>query len=173
MDHLGYRMEFVTIGPSTNTSVQPDFDDMRTVGETNHYSRIDIRNDLVYADKVLLRLVQNIRENTLQAVDILKSCEMQYLVMGMAAGSFWDGREGATNYLQMMRVHTSVSMSYLSLRSSRRNSRLQTGRCAISTKIAALTSCASCACSARARCRSRIPPTQCAAKPFASSTATI
>ena len=42
MDHLGYRMKFGALGPSTNTIVQPDFDDMRPVGVTNHYSRIII-----------------------------------------------------------------------------------------------------------------------------------
>ena len=39
-DILGYRRLFGAIGPSTNTVVQPDFDDMRPVGVTNHYSRI-------------------------------------------------------------------------------------------------------------------------------------
>ncbi len=29
VDALGYRGKFAVIAPSTNTSVQPDFDDMR------------------------------------------------------------------------------------------------------------------------------------------------
>ena len=37
---LGWRRKFGVIGPSTNTVVQPDFDDMRPPGVTNHYSRI-------------------------------------------------------------------------------------------------------------------------------------
>ena len=39
-DVLGWRRKFGVLGPSTNTIVQPDFDDMRPVGVTNHYSRI-------------------------------------------------------------------------------------------------------------------------------------
>ena len=39
-DVLGWRRKFGVIGPSTNTVVQPDFDDMRPPGVTNHYSRI-------------------------------------------------------------------------------------------------------------------------------------
>ena len=39
-DVLGWRCKFGTIGPSTNTVVQPDFDAMRPPGVTNHYSRI-------------------------------------------------------------------------------------------------------------------------------------
>ena len=39
-DARGYRRLFGVLGPSTNTIVQPDFDDMRPIGVTNHYSRI-------------------------------------------------------------------------------------------------------------------------------------
>jgi maleate isomerase len=39
-DVLGWRCKFGVIGPSTNTVVQPDFDDMRPPGVTTHYSRI-------------------------------------------------------------------------------------------------------------------------------------
>ena len=111
MDHLGYRMKFGALGPSTNTIVQPDFDDMRPVGVTNHYSRIIIPNDPVNTDAEFLQLVHNIQGNTLQAVDVLKSCEMQYLVMGMSAATFWDGRAGAERYLAMMRERTGVEVS--------------------------------------------------------------
>jgi len=111
MDHLGYRMKFGALGPSTNTIVQPDFDDMRPVGVTNHYSRIIIPNDPVNTDEEFLQLVQNIQENTLQALDVLKSCEMQYLVMGMSAATFWDGRKGAEKYLAMMRDRAGVGVS--------------------------------------------------------------
>ena len=111
MDHLGYRMKFGALGPSTNTIVQPDFDDMRPVGVTNHYSRIIIPNDPVNTDEEFLQLVQNIQENTLQALDVLKSCEMQYLVMGMSAATFWDGRKGAEKYLEMMRDRAGVDVS--------------------------------------------------------------
>jgi maleate isomerase len=111
MDHLGYRMKFGALGPSTNTIVQPDFDDMRPVGVTNHYSRIIIPNDPVNTDEEFLQLVQNIQGNTLQAVDVLKSCEMQYLVMGMSAATFWDGRKGAEQYLDMMRQRAGVDVS--------------------------------------------------------------
>jgi maleate isomerase len=38
-DAQGWRRKFGVLGPST-TIVQPDFDDMRPLGVTNHYSRI-------------------------------------------------------------------------------------------------------------------------------------
>ena len=98
-DHLGYRKKFGTLGPSTNTIVQPDFDDLRPVGVTNHYSRIAIPNDPVTDDASFMKLVDNINLATLDAVDILRTCEMDYLVMGMSAATFWNGRSGAETYL--------------------------------------------------------------------------
>lgn len=111
MDHLGYRMKFGAIGPSTNTVVQPDFDDLRPVGVTNHFSRIVIPDMPVASDADFVALVDCIQANTLQAVDVLKSCEMQYLVMGMSAATFWDGRKGAEGYRDMMRERAGVGVS--------------------------------------------------------------
>jgi len=110
-DHLAYRKKFGTLGPSTNTVVQPDFDDLRPAGVTNHYSRIAIPNDTVTDDASFLRLVENINLATLDAVDILRSCEMDYLVMGMSAATFWNGRSGAEKYLQMMTERAGVGVS--------------------------------------------------------------
>src|SRR5688572_18259655 len=39
-DAQGWRCKLGVMAPSTNTIVQPDFDDMRPIGVTNHYSRI-------------------------------------------------------------------------------------------------------------------------------------
>lgn len=111
MDHLGYRMKFGALGPSTNTIVQPDFDDMRPVGVTNHYSRIVIPDMPVNTNEDFLALVQSIQDNTLQAADVLKSCEIGYLVMGMSAATFWDGRKGAETYLKMMTERAGVGVS--------------------------------------------------------------
>ncbi|WP_342131208.1 maleate cis-trans isomerase family protein [Hydrogenophaga sp. OTU3427] len=111
MDHLGYRMKFGALGPSTNTVVQPDFDDMRPVGVTNHYSRIVIPDMAVNSDADFLRLVGAIKDNTLAAANVLKSCEVQYLVMGMSATTFWNGRSGAEAYRKMMEDRSGVGVS--------------------------------------------------------------
>ena len=103
-DHLGYRRKLGALGPSTNTIVQPDFDDLRPVGVTNHYSRIAIPNNPVTDDASFLRLVQSINAATLEAVDVLRSCDMDYMVMGMSAATFWNGRDGAAAYLKNMQA---------------------------------------------------------------------
>jgi len=110
-DHLGYRHRFGTLGPSTNTIVQPDFDDLRPVGVTNHYSRIAIPDNPVNNDQDFLKLVDDINEATFDAVDTLKSCAMSYLVMGMSAATFWNGRKGAQEYLDKMQDKAGVGVS--------------------------------------------------------------
>jgi maleate isomerase len=110
-DHLGYRKKLGTLGPSTNTVVQPDFDDLRPVGVTNHYSRIAIPNNPVNDNAQFLQLVESINAATLDAVDVLRSCEMDYLVMGMSAATFWNGRSGAEKYLKMMTERAGVGVS--------------------------------------------------------------
>ncbi len=111
MDHLGYRAKIGVIGPSTNTIVQPDFDDLRPVGVTNHYSRIDIPNHAVGSDDDFLAMVTNIQSGTLKAIEVLKSSEMQYLAMGMSVATFWGGRETALAYLAQMRECAGVAVS--------------------------------------------------------------
>lgn len=111
MDHLGYRAKFGVVGPSTNTIVQPDLDDMRPVGVTNHYSRIEVPEMAVNSNEDFLRLVAIIQEHTLRAIDLLRTCEMQYLVMGMSATTFWDGRRGAEDYLRIIRERAGVDVS--------------------------------------------------------------
>ncbi len=94
-DSLGYRMKFGVIAPSTNTSVQPEFDDMRPVGVTNHFSRIIIPDKPVNNDEDFNNLVMGIRESTMDAIDAVKTCSPGAIVMGMSAETFWDGKERA------------------------------------------------------------------------------
>lgn len=111
MDHLGYRLKFGVVGPSTNTIVQPDLDEMRPMGVTNHYSRIEVPELPVSSNEDFLRLVATIQDNTLRAIDLLRTCEMQYMVMGMSATTFWNGRKGAETYLGVMRERAGVDVS--------------------------------------------------------------
>lgn len=95
VDSLGYRMKFGVIAPSTNTSVQPEFDSMRPVGVTNHFSRIIIPDDPVHSDEDFNELVMRIRAATMDAIDAVKTCSPGAMIMGMSAETFWDGKERA------------------------------------------------------------------------------
>lgn len=94
-DSLGYRMKFGVIAPSTNTSVQPEFDAMRPWGVTNHHSRLIIPDTRVTDDASFLTMMQNIRGALFPALDAVLSCRPDYVVLGMSAETFWDGLAGA------------------------------------------------------------------------------
>lgn len=94
-DSLGARCKFAVVAPSTNTSVQPEYDDMRPRGVTNHFSRIAIPDTKVTDDDSFMVMLQSIRDATFDAVDISMSMQPDCVVMGMSAETFWDGVEGA------------------------------------------------------------------------------
>ena len=94
-DSLGYRRKFAVIAPSTNTSVQPEFDAMAPRGVTNHFGRISIPNDPIHNDDDFNRLMENIRKTMMDTVDRVMTCEPDYLIMGMSSETFWDGVEGS------------------------------------------------------------------------------
>ena len=82
-DQLGWRRKFAVIAPSTNTSVQPEFDDMRPPGVTNHFSRIWIPDDPVGSDADFNNLMENIRKEWDNAILRVITCKPDYLVMSM------------------------------------------------------------------------------------------
>lgn len=101
-DTLGWRMKYAVIAPSTNTSVQPEYDDMRPVGVTNHFCRIPIPDTKVSDDESFMRMLNNIRNATMDSVAPAMSMDPGCLIMGMSAETFWDGAEGAERLHQRM-----------------------------------------------------------------------
>ena len=92
-DSLGWRRLFAVIAPSTNTSVQPEFDDMRPSGVTNHFSRIWIPDAPIASDDDFNKLMENIRLELDNAVERVMTCHPDYLIMGMSSETFWGGLE--------------------------------------------------------------------------------
>jgi hypothetical protein len=82
-DSLGWRMKFGVIAPSTNTVVQPEFDEMRPVGVTSHFGRIHIPNDPLRGDDDFTRLIETVRREIMSAIDRVMTCEPGHLVMGL------------------------------------------------------------------------------------------
>ena len=110
-DSLGWRRKFGVIAPSTNTSVQPEFDAMRPVGVTNHFSRITIPDDPVHNDDDFNQLIANIRLTMMDAVDSVMSCHPDYLVMGMSAETFWDGLARAVELQKEVEARAGVKVA--------------------------------------------------------------
>jgi maleate isomerase len=110
-DSLGYRRKFAVIAPSTNTTVQPEFDAMRPRGVTNHFARIHIPNDPIHDDEDFNRLMENIRRAMLDAVDQVMTCEPDYLIMGMSSETFWDGLEGSERLRERVEARAGVKVA--------------------------------------------------------------
>jgi len=91
-------MKFAVVAPSTNTSVEPEFADMRPMGVTNHFSRIAIPDTKVSDDESFMVMLNNIRNNTLDAIDVCLSMDPGCVVMGMSAETFWGGADGAESF---------------------------------------------------------------------------
>ncbi len=110
-DALGYRRLFGVLGPSTNTVVQPDYDDMRPVGVTNHYSRIYTPNSKAISDETFMAGTQTIAKGVMDAVRSVMTCEPDYLVMGMSAITFYGGAAGADAFQAGIEKEAGVQVS--------------------------------------------------------------
>ena len=111
VDSLGYRAKFAVLAPSTNTVVQPEFDDMRPRGVTNHFGRIHIPNDPVRNDDEFNRMMDNIRGSMMEAIDDVMTCSPDYLVMGMSSETFWDGLDGSLKLRERVEKHAGVKVA--------------------------------------------------------------
>jgi len=95
VDSLGWRRKFGVLAPSTNTSVQPEFDAMSPRGVTNHFCRISIPDNPIKSDDDFNKLMDDIRAEMMTALDRVMTCHPDYIVMGMSAETFWDGLDGS------------------------------------------------------------------------------
>jgi len=110
-DALGWRKKFAVLIPSTNTSVQPEFDDMRPVGVTNHISRIRIPNIPLQSDADFNKLIDLIGSAQDEAVVSAMSCEPDRLVLGISAETFWGGYQMSVKLKQHLLEMTKVPVS--------------------------------------------------------------
>lgn len=110
-DVLGYRAKFGVLGPSTNTTVQPEMDDMRPAGVTNHYSRIIVENAKALSNESFLQGTTLIDQGTVDAVKGVMTCEPDYLVMGMSAITFYGGAQGAADWQRNIEAVAGVKSS--------------------------------------------------------------
>ena len=94
-DSLGHRGKFGVLAPSTNTSVQPEFDAMKPWGVTNHHSRLIIPDLRVTDDRSFMVMMRAIRGALFPALEAALTCDPDYVVLGMSSETFWDGVKGS------------------------------------------------------------------------------
>ena len=110
-DVQGWRRKFGVLGPSTNTIVQPDFEAMRPVGVTNHYSRIFTPDAQAVSNESFRAGTEIIASNVIEAVHSVMTCKPDYLVMGMSAVTFFDGAKGADRFTAQVEEASGVKVS--------------------------------------------------------------
>ena len=94
-DRLGHRLKLGVLVPATNTCVQPEFDDMRPRGVTNHVARIMIRDIAQTGDAAQAQVIDELQRDFLPAVDRVMCCEPAMVVLGMSLPTFWGGPKEA------------------------------------------------------------------------------
>jgi len=102
-DTLAPRGKFGVLAPSTNTSVQPEFDAMRPWGVTHHHSRLVIPDSKVTDDASFLVMMDNIRGALFPALESVLTCDPDYVILGMSSETFWDGVEGSKKLERKLR----------------------------------------------------------------------
>jgi maleate isomerase len=102
-DTLAPRGKFGVLAPSTNTSVQPEFDAMRPWGVTHHHSRLVIPDSRVSDDASFLAMMDNIRAALFPALEAVLTCDPDYVILGMSSETFWDGLEGSKKLERKLR----------------------------------------------------------------------
>ncbi|MBD2516658.1 arylmalonate decarboxylase [Nostoc sp. FACHB-973] len=110
-DALGWRKKFGVLAPSTNTIVEPDFHTMAVPGVTSHMSRIHIRDQDLSSDEKMLRILQEIDNEILFAVDRVMTAGIDYLIMGMSAETFWGGIEGNIAFTKRLEDYTGLQVA--------------------------------------------------------------
>ena len=101
-DSLGRQDKFGVLAPSTNTSVQPEYEAMRPWGITHHHSRLVIPDGRVTDDASFMRMMDDIRAALFPALEAVLTCDPDYVVLGMSSETFWDGLEGSSQLQQKL-----------------------------------------------------------------------
>lgn len=120
VDLLGWRSILGIVMPSTNTSVQPECEELRPRGVTNQIARISIPERKISSADAFAEHVEAMRAGITPAIDQVMTCGPDHLIMGVALEAFWGG-VGKAEELRLSleeRSGVGVSMGSDSLRAA-------------------------------------------------------
>src|ERR1700741_3799078 len=92
-DYLAWRLAFGVTTPSTNTVVQPEYDDMRPAGVTNRLARMVIADNPVASDADFERQLERIDKSLEDAVARVMDSKPNAFILGISALSVWGGNQ--------------------------------------------------------------------------------
>jgi maleate isomerase len=92
-DYLAWRLAFGVTTPSTNTVVQPEYDDMRPPGVTNHLARMVIPETPIRSNDDFDVMLERIDKSLEDAVARVMDCKPNAFILGISALSVWGGNQ--------------------------------------------------------------------------------
>ncbi len=110
-DVLGWRAKIGIVMPSTNTSVQPECDDLRPAGVTNHIARITIQERPLSSDEAFMEHVKAMSTGVAAAIDQVMTCQPDHVIMGVALEAFWGGVAQAEALRQSLEDQAGVGVT--------------------------------------------------------------
>ena len=90
-DYLAWRLALGVTTPSTNTVVQPEYDDMRPPGVTNHLGRMVIPDMAINNNADFDKSIELINAALEGAVERVMDSKPNAFVLGISALSIWGG----------------------------------------------------------------------------------
>lgn len=104
------RKRIGVVIPSTNTSVEADYNDLRSDRVTFHFARIFI-NTAIDSDDKAQETLRQIREGSERAVHDVCTCEPDRLIMGMSSETFVGGLEGSRELTKRIEQWSGLGVS--------------------------------------------------------------
>lgn len=110
-DTLGFRKLIGLVVPSTNTSVQPECEQLRPRGVTNHIARVTIPERPISSSDAYDEHLQAMREGISPAIAQVMTAGPDHVVMGVAIEAFWGGVKQADAFQAMLAEQAGVGVS--------------------------------------------------------------
>lgn len=99
---LGNRLRVGVVIPSTNTSAQPEMDDMRPFGVTNHVGRMVILDDSLTEEPGFNSVIQALRRSTEPAIKSLRDCQLDRMIIAVSPDAYWNGPQAHQDMLAQL-----------------------------------------------------------------------
>lgn len=111
-DTTGYRANIGIIVPSSNTTVQPECENLRPYGVTNHIGRVTIKTGSISDPKAYMAHVELMRQGIDGAIDQIMTARVDHLILGVAIETFQGGYETAHRFREQLEKHSGVGVTF-------------------------------------------------------------
>jgi maleate isomerase len=108
---LDKGIKFALVVPSTNTSVEREFHNLRPQDCSWHTGRIMIRAVALDSAEAFGKFRENLNEALPAALETVMTAQPDYVVMGMSAETFWGGVAGNAEFESRVRELTGLAVT--------------------------------------------------------------